>query len=150
MLVFVSLLEEFHSFFLVMLSSEHHVIVNDENTMPDRYCRPLLATPFADPSVLFPQVRLRAACGMSRLNQRSSQPAVAFACPTTEPFACTFVLTGTHSRPRGQMGIVGKATHICSHLSKQDLQNQPTDSGDLLKTFQCLLKRLQPLFNLVL
>lgn len=85
MLVFVSLLEEFHSFFLVMLSGEHHVRVNDQNTMPDRYCGPLLAASFRNPSLVFPQVGLRATCCMGRLNQRRAQPAIAFACPTGSP-----------------------------------------------------------------
>jgi hypothetical protein len=51
--LFVSLLEEGYSFFLVMLASEHHLVENDQNTVSYGNGGPLLPAPLPDLSIVF-------------------------------------------------------------------------------------------------
>src|SRR6266699_3205926 len=98
-LVTILPLEKHFPFFLILLPSLHHVIVDHQNTMSHRQCRPFTASPFFQTTIAFSQVGVRAAHPMGGLHQRRSYIPIAWSGSSTESFACTFLLPRAHASP---------------------------------------------------
>src|SRR5437868_9337855 len=98
------------------------MVSNHQNRMSHGHRRLLAAPPSCEPTIQRAEIRLARACaGASRLNQRRTQPLVAFAGLATLTFASTLVIPRAHPSPRRQMRRGWKSTHVESDLGDPDL-----------------------------
>src|SRR5690348_11345122 len=78
---------------------------------------------------------------MRRFDQRTAQPAIAFAGLATPPLAGTLVLTRAQTGPRRQVPGSWEALYIWANFCDDDLRGATTDARDGVQPLEHFLKR---------
>lgn len=133
----VTLIEVIRSELPVRLTPRQHMIRNHQDRMTDRHRRLLLPATSCSSPVLSADVGLLApSCPMCCFHQCLPKPGAPFACSTTQPLACTFVIAWTHSSPRGKMVGAREALQIASNLCAEYFCRSPTHAWNAVKHLQ--------------
>jgi hypothetical protein len=84
-----------HSFLVIRLTCGHHVIIDDQDAVPDCHCGSFGPPPFAQASILLSQIRLRTSRGLRCLNQCRLHIHIGWTRPPALTLACTLLVAWT-------------------------------------------------------
>src|SRR6266567_596036 len=85
-----------------------------------------------------------------RLRQHGTQVGIAFGAARLETLATALLITGSHTRPGGDVAIGGEAGHINADLAQDRGGYRAANAWDLQDGGELLLIRHQVLLNLPL
>jgi hypothetical protein len=80
------------SFLVIRLTCGHHVIIDDQDAMPNGYSGSFGPSPFAQASIRLFQIRLGTSRGMRCLNKCRLHIRSGWTCPSTLTLACTLLV----------------------------------------------------------
>lgn len=81
----------------------------------------------------------RQASRMCTYNQCCSQQSISFPWFAGFSLFRAFIVTGTQSRPRWNMGVSGKALHVCANHCNNRLRTGNAETGNILNCIDGLL-----------
>jgi hypothetical protein len=127
----VELVEVRDAELMVGLAAGEDVVDDDQDRVPERDERPLLAAPGGDAAILGGQVGILGLAGdVGDRDQRLAQRLVALARLAAQPLAAALGVAGAHPRPGGAVPGVREAAEIRPQFGQQDLRRARADARD--------------------